>query len=316
MRQTPPFFSIIIPTYNRPQNLAVCLNSLTHLKYPHDRFEAIVVDDGSKEAIDSIISQFHNKLNIVLIVRTHSGPAAARNAGAAQAKGDFLVFADDDCKLSFDFLARLAARLIKSPQCIGGRTVNALPQNLYSTASQLLIDYLYAYHERNPTSERFFASNNLIMPIDCFRSIGGFNVAFPRAAAEDREFCDRLQQQGYQLTYAQEILVYHYHELTFWTFCRQHFNYGRGAFCFHRIRAWRFKKSLQLRPISFYFDLIRFPFLNAVPRQALILSILLMISQLSNAAGFFLEWLKQVIGNVKKGEFPPLRVMEGDRAGK
>ena len=57
-----PFFSIIIPTYNRPQILAGCLEAIALLEYPRDRFEVIVVDDGSENPLDSIVEPFKDKV--------------------------------------------------------------------------------------------------------------------------------------------------------------------------------------------------------------------------------------------------------------
>ena len=77
----------------------------------------------------------------------------------------------------------------------------------------------------------------MAMPVNLFRVIGLFETTF--TTSEDREFCDRSLYNGFQMIYAPEILVYHAHALTLGTFWRQHFNYGRGAFYFHRVRAQR-----------------------------------------------------------------------------
>ena len=82
-----------------------------------------------------------------------------------------------------------------------------------------------------------FRANNLALPEDRFRAIGGFDTIFPLAASEDREFCDRWLHHGFQMTYAPEAVVYHARALTFRSFWRQHFKYGRGAFHFHQVRA-------------------------------------------------------------------------------
>ena len=66
MRNQQPFFSIVIPTYNRPEKLKSCLESLTCLDYDSDRFEIVLVDDGSPQSSESIVTPFQNKLNIQL----------------------------------------------------------------------------------------------------------------------------------------------------------------------------------------------------------------------------------------------------------
>ena len=97
MGQYRPFFSIVIPTYHRPQQLAACLQTLTHLDYPRDRFEVIVVDDGGEISLDGVLALFKEVLCITLLRQPHAGPAGARNVGAATAKGDFIAFTADDC---------------------------------------------------------------------------------------------------------------------------------------------------------------------------------------------------------------------------
>ena len=98
MKRNPcPFFSIIIPTYQRPAQLEQCLLAITRLDYPVTQFEVVVVDDGSREHPEKIVAPFAARLSVTLLKADHNGPAAARNIGAARAKGEFLVFTDDDC---------------------------------------------------------------------------------------------------------------------------------------------------------------------------------------------------------------------------
>jgi glycosyltransferase involved in cell wall biosynthesis len=288
-----PFFSIIIPTYGRPRKLATCLQSLTRLDYPRDRFGVIVVDDGSETPLESVIAPFRKQLDLMLLMQANSGPAAARNTGAAHAKGEFLAFTDDDCTPASDWLQTLAVRLAGMPDCaIGGRTVNALPDNLYSTASQMLVDYLYEYYNADPNQARFLTSNNLAVSAGLFQEMGGFETTFPLAAGEDRELCDRWLNHGLRMTYAPEALVYHAHTLTFHTFWKQHFNYGRGASCFHRLRARRGQGRVRLEPLSFYMNLLRHPLSRKQGWRAGLLAALLVVSQGANAAGFVWEGVK------------------------
>jgi glycosyltransferase involved in cell wall biosynthesis len=133
------FFSIIMPTYERPKQIGRCLQALMQLDYPRDRFEAIVVDDGTKTPLDNVLSTFVGQLNLLLLGQKNAALAAARNTGARHAKGDVLVFIDDDWAPVPDYLTRLARRFAVTPHCaIGGRTINALTSNLYATASQIM----------------------------------------------------------------------------------------------------------------------------------------------------------------------------------
>ena len=282
-----PFISIIIPTYERPERLAVCLKSLGRLDYPCERYEVIVVDDGSRKPPETVVARFHERFDVRLLTQIHAGPATARNTGAAQAKGEVLAFTDDDCEPAADWLQTLAKRFAATPNCaIGGRALNGLPDNPFSSASQLLIDYLYQYYNRVPHRARFLASNNLALPTDLFRAIEGFDTNFPYAAGEDREFCDRWLHHGYGLVYAPEVVVRHSHFLKFQTFCKQHFTYGRAALYFHKVRAERGQGHIKVEPLRFYLDLLRYPFMHLQAGRPKLLAILLLISQAVNTAGF------------------------------
>ena len=292
-----PFFSIIIPTYNRPQRLASCLEAIALLDYSRDLFEVIVVDDGSKTPLDDVVTPLKDKIQIELLRQENAGPAAARNKGAEIAKGKFLAFTDDDCQPRPDWLNKLAEGFKNNPDAmIGGKTINALENNLFSTASQKLIDYLYDYYNPAKGKGAFFASNNIAMPAANFKALNGFDVSFPLAAAEDRDFCDRSNLK-YPMLYLPEAQVNHYHNLGLATFWKQHFGYGRGAFCFHQLRAQRFAKDLEVEPLSFYFDLLSYPFSQATKQPKLLISSLFFLSQVANVAGFF--WEKFNSGSTK-----------------
>lgn len=282
-------FSIVIPTYNRPDRLQQCLQSITQIDYARDRFEVIVVDDGSTQPMDAVVHPFQTDLNLTLIRKVNGGPAYARNIGAAQARGQYLVFTDDDCQPNPHWLQAIEAQLQHQPPAlVGGHTINALPDNLFSTASQLLIDYLYDYYNAACQSPSFFASNNFAMAAEQFRQLGGFDTSFPLAAGEDREFCDRWLQHQLPMVYAPEMQVYHTHHLSLPRFWRQHFNYGRGAYCFHQAKAHRANGSVKVEPLWFYWQLLTYPLKQRQPRSGLLLGLLL-LSQVANVVGFFWE---------------------------
>ncbi|TVQ45340.1 MAG: glycosyltransferase [Gloeocapsa sp. DLM2.Bin57] len=285
-------FSIIIPTYSRPQSIAACLQSLTGLNYPRDDFEVIVVDDGSPMDLEPVVNPYGDQLHLRLIKQANSGPAKARNAGAEVAKGCFLVFTDDDCEALPDWLNAFAAGFAGTPDSLlGGHTLNKLTDNLYSEASQLLIDYLYQYYNVETETPLFFASNNIALPREIFEKMGGFNINFPLAAGEDREFCDRALQLGYTLRYIPEAEIAHSHYLTLAKFWRQHFNYGRGAYFFHQNKAQGLDGKIKVEPLTFYVNLLTYPFGHKSWLPGTLIASLFWLSQVANVAGFFQQKL-------------------------
>ena len=247
-------FSVVITTYNRPTQLRACLTALAQSAYPREAFEVVVVDDGGSAPLNALVTEFRPALAVALVAQSNGGPASGRNHGARVARHEFLAFTDDDCEPDPGWLAALARALASSPDVLlGGRTVNGLPDNLYSCASQLIVDMAYAFYNASPAG-RFFAANNLAVRAALFRQIGGFDERF--RTSEDREFSDRWRHQGLSLVYEPAALVVHRHPLTLNSFCRQHFQYGRGAARFHAVCASRHSGRL-LDHIGFHLMLPR-----------------------------------------------------------
>lgn len=244
------------------------------------------MDDGGQTPL--CVENFQSQLDITLIIQQNAGPAAARNTGAAQARGKYLAFTDDDCQLTADWLTKLEARFKASPEsAITGKTINTLLDNQCATASQLLIDYLYEYFNADINHAQFFTSNNLALPAYQFFALGGFDTSFSKAAGEDREFCDRWRHHGFQVIFAPEVIMYHAHHLNIYTFWRQHFNYGHAAFRFHQITRWRRGEGMKVEPLTFYLKLLWYPFLHIKGYRKWGVMMLFLLSQIANTLGFF-----------------------------
>ncbi len=286
--------SVIVPTYNRPEQLGVCLRALARQTYPRHLTEVIVVDDGSDEPPETVIASMQDALDVTLLSQENAGPASARNSGAGKARGDLLAFTDDDCLPERDWLDKLVDTAERNEGClIGGRTVNRLEDNPYASAHQLFMGFLYTYYNTNPTRSIFFTSNNMACPTDVFRELQGFDNAYPLAGGEDRAFCDHWLKQGHRMVYTPDAVVSHAHVLTGRTFWRHHFNYGRGAYRFRRQVARQDRKTLSFEATSFYLKLILAPYSRkdcpAGLRCRSFLVFLMFISQIANASGFFME---------------------------
>jgi GT2 family glycosyltransferase len=274
-----PFFSIIVPTYERPAQLALCLQALARLDYPKESYEVLVVNDGSNAPPDNTASQFPPGFSLHLLRHKRTGPAGARNFGSLHARGEFLAFTDDDCQPDAGWLRALAASCLTNPgRIIGGRTINALPQNPYSATSQAIIETVYSHFNADADNARFFASNNFAVSAELFRHMNGFAEHFQ--TSEDREICARWRAAGRKLSYAPTAIVYHAHALELASLWRQHFGYGRGARRFHRARSLQGDPPFKPEP-AFYRQLFK--------GRGLQLTALLLWAQLANAAGFFWE---------------------------
>ncbi len=285
-----PTFSVVIPTFARPERLAQCVAALARLDYDLSRVEVVVVDDGSPDAaaVAAAVEPHREALHLRLVRQANAGPAAARNHGVREASHEIVAFTDDDCRVDPAWLSSFARQFAARPGCIaGGRTVNALQDNIYTAASESLVGYFHRYHLKKGTP--FFATNNVALPRALFLEIGGFDERFPRAAGEDREFCGRCVRQGRAFAYVPEAVVHHHHALTLRQFWRQHYNYGRGAYFYRQLHAHETGAgNVELEPLSFYTDLVFHP-LSQRERRGLRLVALMVVTQFANSTGFFVE---------------------------
>lgn len=283
-REESPSISVVVPTLDRPRELATCIAALASLDYPVDRYEVIVVDDGSDPPATPISAHGRHGLRMTWLRQPNRGPAAARNLGARRARGAILAFTDDDCVPARDWLREVAASVAKAPGALhGGTVVNGLADNSWAVASQTVTDVVVPALIAAGSSLRFVTSNNLAVGAEPFRAIGGFDETF--RAAEDRELCHRWVAAGRPLVLAPDAVVQHRHDLRLASYWRQHFGYGRGAFAFHRQRVMQgcapYRPDLALLARTF-----RHPFATLPLGQALRVAALLVVWQIANAAGY------------------------------
>jgi GT2 family glycosyltransferase len=228
-----PVISVVIPTKGRLSSLERCLEALRNADFGHQRFEVVVANDRGGDRVDSLVGSFAEELTVAIARPHRTGPSAARNAGAAAARGAYVAFTDDDCEPTPTWLAALERSLEANPgAAVGGRVENGMPENLGAVATQVVVDALHAHFNRDPRSPRFFASSNVAVPADAFRSVGGFDEGFRHA--EDREMCERWFRSGHRFVYAPQAVVVHMRALGLREFMAQHYGYGRGARAFHR----------------------------------------------------------------------------------
>ena len=313
-----PAVSVVVPTYDRPDRLARCVESLRALDPPPGGFEVIIVDDGSPtpvavdvgvEAVDVDVEEARSGHKdesghgdgggddvdgdhrdpssppVRLHRQPNAGPAAARNAGAALARGALLAFTDDDCTPDRRWLVALVQAAVAAPTALlGGTTVNAETGDAYAEASQLLVDHVTG-HVAGQTP--FFPSNNIAMAASGFAAIAGFDTSFPQAAGEDRDLCARWMASGRPLARAEAAVIQHHHAFTLLGFLRQHHAYGRGGHRHQQVHTVASGGRVRPEPPAFYTALLRAPQTHGERGlRGLRLSALLVLSQVANASGY------------------------------
>ncbi len=226
-------FSVIVPTYNRADEISELLNSLVNQTIDDSLFEVIVVDDGSTDSTREIISNLHSKtsLNISFLKQDHKGPGEARNFGMANAKGEYLLFIDSDCIANENWLTSYKIRLEneqKKPAGFGG------PDKVLSIFSpvQKAIDYSMTSfittggirgHSKKGISKYYPRSFNMGVRKDVVDKIGGMGKL---RHGQDIEFSHRILSTGEPVFKVDDAVVYHKRRMSIKKFFRQVFNWG------------------------------------------------------------------------------------------
>jgi MoaA/NifB/PqqE/SkfB family radical SAM enzyme/GT2 family glycosyltransferase len=221
--------SIIVPTCNRNEKLAQCLESLFKQNYPPDRFEIIVVIDGkcigTEELLEKISSEYKN---LRYVVQQKRGPAAARNLGVDLARGEIVGFTDDDCILDKAWIKNMVDfhRLDKDITAVGGMT-EAGKDNINALVSQFLANGAIKSIVNNQEEIIFLPTCNVSFKRSLLEK-EKFDERFCLPAGEDLEYFWRLFNKGHRFLYKEEVKVLHNRQSRLHSFLKQAYMYGRG----------------------------------------------------------------------------------------
>lgn len=202
----PVFLSIIIPTYDRQPILEKCLQALEHQR-TNAPYEIVVVDDGSTDGTVDWLQQAAFP-HVRLFQQNHQGPAAARNLGVAEAKGDMIIFIDSDLVVTEVFLQSHIDALEQAQKQLGtdrlftyGNVVNTCNFDHPTTEPFKVTDYSRAY----------FATGNVAIARKWLDQAGLFDTRFQLYGWEDLELGVRLKQLGLKLIKCPAAVGYHWH---------------------------------------------------------------------------------------------------------
>lgn len=277
MTSTDPLVSVVVPTRDRPDRLAVCLAALE--RQTEQRLEIVVVDDASRDAA-AVAAAVAAAPRARLVRGEGRGPAAARNAGVRAARAPVVCFTDDDCEPVPGWAAALAARVAGGADAAAGPTRNARPRDVLAGAAQAIATHLAeATIDAADQRMRFAPTSNLACRAEVCRAVP-FDERYPLAAGEDRDWCARLTGSGRTLVFEPAALVRHRQELSPAGFWRQQVRYGRGGYRFRADHG----TLLRPEPPRFYTGLLRRGFALG-PRAG----VLVCVAQVATALGMALE---------------------------
>lgn len=294
-----PLVTVVIPTCSRPERLRECLAALARQTMPSHAYEILVVDDGSNHPVAPSLAPGNGGAPVRVIRQSNAGPAAARNRGVQEARGGLVAFTDDDCLPAPTWIESLVHAHRQCPAAlVGGVTVNGLPDDLFATTSQMIVDLVYEHFNADEQSAVFLTSNNMLCSRATYLELGGFDASFERPGAEDRDFCDRWRHSGRPMRVVRAATLEHRHAQSLRQFLELHYRYGRGAFLFQSLRRSRASGSLR-GDATFHASLLQRLPRHLQPRRGLgrtgQIASALALWQLANAMGFFREAADHVL---------------------
>lgn len=248
--------SVVIPVYNRPDELYRLLSSLldqiTHID------EVVVVDDGSTEKHDTVISRFGTKFNLKYLTQKNQGPAIARNTGAAAATSEWLLFFDSDCEIPPGYFNVIRKAIKSTPDMVlfGGpdaahHEYTPLQKAInYSMTSFLTTGGIRGGSEKADTY--YPRTFNMGVKKFVFNEVNGFqDLRF----GEDLDFSMRVIKQGYVAHFLPKAKVYHRRRRSITAFFKQVFNSGMARVVLQELHPGSLK-IVHLLPALFVVFLI------------------------------------------------------------
>ena len=219
-------YSVIIPVYNRPDEVDELLESLT--RQTRKDFEVVVVEDGSQITCRDVVARYSDKLRIAYYEKPNSGPGQTRNYGAERCKGEYLLILDSDCVLPPGYLDAVEAELQREPaDAFGG------PDRAHASFTRVQKAINYAMTSFFTTGgirggkkkmDKFYPrSFNMGIRREVYQALGGFSKM---RFGEDIDFSIRIFKAGYRCRLFPEAWVWHKRRTDWRKFFKQVYNSG------------------------------------------------------------------------------------------
>jgi glycosyltransferase involved in cell wall biosynthesis len=235
-----PYFSVVVPTYNRLGRLRQVIAGFEKQTYSSDAYEVIVISDGSTDGTDAYLEALRTTIQLRWLTQANQGPAAARNAGVRTAVGEFIVFIDDDVVPEPELLEEHA----RSHQEAGLNVVvlgPLLTPEGFEMApwvrweqEMLMKQYRAMLKGDWSASARQFYTGNASVRRSHILAVGGFDEDFRRA--EDVELAYRLASDGLEFVFNIRAAGMHFADRSYRAWLDMAYSYGRNDVIFARDR--------------------------------------------------------------------------------
>jgi GT2 family glycosyltransferase len=235
-----PYFSVVVPTYNRLGRLRHVIAAFERQAYPSDAYEVIVISDGSTDGTDAYLETLQSTMRLRWLTQANQGPAAARNAGVRTAVGEYIVFVDDDVVPEPQLLEEHARSHREA-----GRDVVVLgplltPEGFKMAPwvrweqEMLMKQYRAMLRGDWDATARQFYTGNASLRRSHILDAGGFDEGFRRA--EDVELAYRLATNGLEFVFNIKAAGMHFADRSYRAWLDAAYSYGRNDVIFARDR--------------------------------------------------------------------------------
>jgi glycosyltransferase involved in cell wall biosynthesis len=223
------FFSLIIPVYNRPEEVDELLESLSQQDYT-DNFEVVIVEDGSTLRCDDVVRKYAGKLHLSYSFKENSGPGDSRNYGMKNAKGDYFIIFDSDCIIPKSYLTEVATALKENyVDCFGGPDgALASFSDIQKAINFAMTSFLTTGGIRGGSEkiDKFQPrSFNMGLSRKAFEASNGFGNIHP---GEDPDLSFRLWNLGFKTLLFPKASVYHKRRIDWGKFTVQVNKFGKA----------------------------------------------------------------------------------------
>lgn len=222
-----PLFSIIVPHYNQPQQLTLCLEALCHLKLSDGiSAEIIVVDNGSTMSLEEMKLRYPN---CVWATERKVGSYSARNLGSSIAKGSWLIFIDSDCIADSRLLEQYLAHINSTKaEAIGGAVLSYDLRIKNQKTCWTWYDEMFSIQQQYYVSKKYYAATaNFCVKKEWVSKLNGFKSHLKSAG--DIEFGNRLTENGCVIHFCSDAIVYHCSRTSLKEFTKKRIREAGGA---------------------------------------------------------------------------------------
>lgn len=244
------FYSVVIPVYNRPDEVRELLDSLTHQTFKN--FEVLIIEDGSINTCQDVVDSLKDALNIQYFFKENSGQGFARNFGFERAKGDFFVVFDSDCLVPPNYFDTV-------DKFLGANQVDAFGGPDAAHESFTTLQKAISYSMTSPFTTGGIRGNkkhvgtfhprsfNMGISKKVFETTKGYNLT---RMGEDIEFSIRIINEGFSTALIEDAFVYHKRRTSISQFYKQLHFFGRARINVNRYFPGELK-SVHLLPALF-----------------------------------------------------------------